>query len=53
MKMAYQVHIYGGVEQKPHGSDNQVTVLVNSGASGNYFDDLLVSQLKPPSLDFT
>ena len=35
-----------GVVQKPHSSDNQVTVLVDSGASGNYFEDQLFPQLK-------
>ena len=41
------------VEQKPHDGDNQVTVLVDSGALGNYFDDQRISQLTSPSLYVT
>ena len=63
-----RVNIYGtglmasesvGVEQKPHDGDKQVTVLVDRGALGNYFDDQRISQFstlqefQPPSLDFT
>ena len=33
-----------GVEQKPHDSGNQVTVLVDSKALRNYFDDQLIFQ---------
>ena len=49
------------VEQKPHDGDNQVTVLEDCGASGNYFDDQLILQpsqlsplqgLQPSLLDF-
>ena len=38
-----------GAEQKPHDGDTQVTVLVlvNSGASGNYFDDQLTPIVNP------
>ena len=50
-----EVPIYGtalmalespGVERKPHGCGKQVTVLVDSGASCNYFDDQLIPELK-------
>ena len=40
-----------GDEQKPHENDNQGIVLVDNGASGNYFGDLLVPQLKHRPLD--
>ena len=40
-----------GVEQKPYDGDNQVTVLVESGASGNFFDHKLITQLKYRLLD--
>ena len=39
-----------GVEQKPHDGDNEAMVLVNSRASGNYFEDQLISQ--PSKLAF-
>ena len=51
-----------GVEQKPHDGDNEVTVLVDRTASGNYFEGQLIpqsSQLsllqghQSPLLDFT
>ena len=41
-----------GAKQKPHGGDNQVTVLVDSEALGNYFSDQRILQLNSPSLDF-
>ena len=40
-----------GVERKPHGCGKQVTVLVDSGASGNYFDDQLIPELKHRLVD--
>ena len=40
-----------GVERKPHGCGKQVTVLVDSGASGNYFDDQLIPELKDRLVD--
>ena len=40
-----------GVEQKSDDRDNQVTVLVDSRASGNYFDDQLIPQLQHRPLD--
>ena len=50
------------VEQKPHDGDNDVTVLADSRALGNYFERQLIPQspqlslqqgLQSPSLDFT
>ena len=35
-----------GDEQKTHDGNNQVTALVDKGASSNYFDDQLILQLK-------
>lgn len=35
-----------GAEPKPHDDEKQVTVLVVSGASGNWFDDQIVPELK-------
>ena len=55
-----EVPIYGtarmalespGVEWKPHGCGKQVTVVVDSGASGNYFDDQLIPELKHRLVD--
>ena len=40
-----------GVEQKRHDGDNQVMVLIDSRASGNYFDDQLILQPKHRLLD--
>ena len=39
------------VVQKPHNGDSQVPVLVDSGASGNYFDDQLIPRLKHCLID--
>ena len=33
-------------KHKPSAGDDSVTVLVNSGASGHYFDDLIIPSLK-------
>ena len=33
-------------KHKPSAGDDSVTVLVNSGASGHYFDDLIILSLK-------
>ena len=40
-----------GVEKKSHGVDNQVTVLVDSRASGNFFDGQTIPQLNYRLLD--
>ena len=34
--------------RKPHESGKDVTVLVDSGASGHYFDDNFIPNLKHP-----
>ena len=34
------------VERKLHESGNVITVLVDSGASGHYFDDTIIPDLK-------
>ena len=34
------------IERKLHESGNAVTVLVDSGASGHYFDNLIIPELK-------
>ena len=41
------------IERKPHESGNVVTVLVDSGASGYYFDDLIIAELKHRLQDHT
>ena len=41
------------IERKPHVSGNVVTVLIDSGASGHYFDDSIISDLKHRSQDHT
>lgn len=35
-----------GVELKPHDSGKQVTVMLDMGTSGKYFDDQLTPELK-------
>lgn len=37
-----------GIKRKPHNILKQVTILVDRGASGNYFDDHLILD---PKLD--
>ena len=41
------------IERKPRESDNLVAVQVDSGASGHYFDDLIIPELKHRSQDYT
>ena len=41
------------IEPKPHESGNVATVLVDSGASGHYFDDLIIPELKNRLQDYT
>ena len=41
------------IERKPHESGNVFTVLVDSGASGHYFDDTIIPDLKHRLQDFT
>ena len=41
------------IERKPHESGNIVTVLVDSGASGHYFDDTIIPDLKQRLQDYT
>ena len=41
------------IEHKPHESSNVVTVLVDSGASGHYFDGLIIPELKHRLQDYT
>ena len=41
------------IERKPHESGNVVTVLVGSGASGHYFDDTIIPDLKHRLQDYT
>ena len=41
------------IERKPHESGNVVTVLVDSGASGYYFDDLIIAEFKHRLQDHT
>ena len=41
------------IEHKTRESDNVVTVLVNSGASGHYFDDTIIPDLKLLVQDYT
>ena len=41
-----------GFKHKPSADDNSVTVLVNSGASGHYFDGLIISSLKHHLLNY-
>ena len=41
------------IERKPHESGNVVTVLVDSGASGHYFDGLIIPELKHRLQDYT
>ena len=39
-------------KHKPSAGDDSVTVLVDSGASGHYFDDLIVPSLKYRLLNY-
>ena len=39
-------------KHKPSAGDDSVTVLVDSGASGHYFDDLIISSLKHRLLSY-
>ena len=41
------------IERKPRESDNLVAVQVDSGASGHYFDDLIILELKHRLHDYT
>ena len=41
------------IERKPHERGNVVTVLVDSGASGHCFDDLIIPELKHRLQDYT
>ena len=41
------------IEPKPHESGNVVTALVDSGASGHYFDDIMIPDLKHRLQDYT
>ena len=41
------------IERKPHESSNVVTVLVDSGGSGHYFDGLIIPELKHRLQDYT
>ena len=41
------------IERKPHEIGNVVTVLVDSGASGHYFDDTFIPDLKHRLQDYT
>ena len=40
------------IERKPHESGNVVLILVDSGASSHYFDDMLFPDLKRPLQDY-
>ena len=39
-------------KHKPSAGDDSVTVLVDSGASGHYFDDLIIFSLKRRLLNY-
>lgn len=41
------------IERKPHANGNVVNVLVDSGISGHYFDDLLLPEPKHRLQDYT
>ena len=40
------------IERKPHESGNVVTVLVDSGASGHHFDDIIIPDLERRIQDY-
>ena len=39
-------------KHKPSASDDSITVLVDNGASGHYFDDLIIPSLKHRLLNY-
>ena len=41
------------IERKPRESDNLVAVQVDSGASGHYLNELIISELKHRLQDYT
>ena len=41
------------IERKPRANGNVVTVVVDSGTSGHYFDNLIIPELKHRLQDYT